>query len=195
MAYCSRCGRAVGHDEVHYTRGTAVCVACSADMDFEDEMGMCRRCGVIIPRIELRMLDTWWLCSYCFNDITLERREAEERKRKALEKERFVEVCARCGRGIRPPVFILPGGESVCEECFGRGEEGRREVSETRAGEEKRKEGGIGGGIVQRLLRVLRVEKKKAPRKVVEIKKKKEVRKKDFEKRASEFSQFKDVKK
>jgi len=72
----------------------------------------CQRCGVIVPWEELRMLDGWWMCTYCFQEVSLGKREKRVEKVQA-ESGR----CPRCGRKMES-ARVLSNGEIVCDICF-----------------------------------------------------------------------------
>ncbi|VVB65812.1 Uncharacterised protein [Candidatus Gugararchaeum adminiculabundum] len=62
----------------------ALCGVC-ADAVQADMEGPCQRCGVIMPKTELKMFDSRLYCNYCIMEVSEDKKHQEERARESYK--------------------------------------------------------------------------------------------------------------
>ena len=105
-------------------------------MEYEEGTLKCWRCGMLLPEHELKMLEGQLYCSYCFQDVTMEREETEAARRGhghggaggegggpgtggGHEPYGVGRMCEVCGRTGEHGHYAF-SGKFVCAECYPR---------------------------------------------------------------------------
>lgn len=127
MANCIRCGGPLGDFDAG---GDMICQNCeSARFSQGSSIGgagnaPCQRCGMYLPRHELRMHNSRLYCAYCIMDIQDEEKYGRERGRGSAGSEsgRTGGSCERCGR--ETDILYSVQGRRLCSACYAEGSAG-----------------------------------------------------------------------
>ena len=127
MANCIRCGGSLGDFDAG---GDMICQNCeSARFSQDSSIGgagnaPCQRCGMYLPRHELRMHNSRLYCAYCIMDIQDEENYGKRKERGSAgsESSRALGICERCGK--ETDTLYSVQGRKLCSSCHTTGSPG-----------------------------------------------------------------------